>query len=305
MKFALASDLHLEFGELKIKNEENADVLVLAGDICVVADLMDVDDFSNYDKGSKSKRYHDFFQQACAEFPNVIYTAGNHEHYHGDYAFTYGILRDCLGYLENLHILDKETKTIDGVTFIGGTLWTDMNKEDETTMKVIAGLMNDFQCIVNAATRTKQKITKWKKDDKGQHELDEKGFLIQDGFEYVEKKTKFSPADSVEDYKSMMDLIRVTTEDKNDQKFVVVGHHAPSKQSIHKKYQHDNLTNGAYASDLDDFIVNHPQIKVWVHGHTHEHFDYIIGNTRVVCNPRGYVGYELRAENYKLKYIEV
>ena len=50
--------------------------------------------------------------------------------------------------------------------------------------------------------------------------------------------------------------------------------------------------NGAYSSDLSEFILDHPQIQAWVHGHTHYNFDYMIGSTRILCNPRGYVGYE-------------
>ena len=46
--------------------------------------------------------------------------------------------------------------------------------------------------------------------------------------------------------------------------------------------------NGAYHSDLTDIMLDHPQIKLWTHGHTHHTFDYMIGNCRVVCNPRGY-----------------
>ena len=63
--------------------------------------------------------------------------------------------------------------------------------------------------------------------------------------------------------------------------------------------------NGAFASDLDDFIAYRPQIRLWTHGHTHEPFDYMIGETRVVCNPRGYSGREHRADNFKLQYLEV
>ena len=74
--------------------------------------------------------------------------------------------------------------------------------------------------------------------------------------------------------------------------FVVVGHHAPSKQSVKPGYEKDLIVGGAYSSDLDEFILSHPQIKVWVHGHTHDKFDYMIGPTRIVSNARGYVGYE-------------
>ena len=63
--------------------------------------------------------------------------------------------------------------------------------------------------------------------------------------------------------------------------------------------------NGGYHSDLSEFILDNPQIKLWTHGHTHEDFDYMIGSTRVVCNPRGYINYESRANNWKLKVMEV
>ena len=56
--------------------------------------------------------------------------------------------------------------------------------------------------------------------------------------------------------------------------------------------------NGAYSSDLSEFILDHPEIKVWTHGHTHDNFDYIVGECRIICNPRGYKGYEQQAENF-------
>jgi hypothetical protein len=74
---------------------------------------------------------------------------------------------------------------------------------------------------------------------------------------------------------------------------------------VHPKYAHDKIMNGAFASALDDFIAYRPQIKLWTHGHTHEPFDYMIGTTRVVCNPRGYSGHEPKADNFKLQYIDL
>ena len=63
--------------------------------------------------------------------------------------------------------------------------------------------------------------------------------------------------------------------------------------------------NGGFRSNCDDFISYRPQIKLWMHGHTHEDFDYVLGETRVVCNPRGYVNHENRAGYFQLKYIDV
>jgi hypothetical protein len=66
-----------------------------------------------------------------------------------------------------------------------------------------------------------------------------------------------------------------------------------------------SYTNGAYSTNLDNYILDRRQIRLWTHGHTHEDFDYMIGTTRIVCNPRGYDGYEERADHFELKYVEV
>jgi hypothetical protein len=83
--------------------------------------------------------------------------------------------------------------------------------------------------------------------------------------------------------------IKLIVEEHKDKKVVVVGHHTPSFKSCHPNYAHDTLMNGGYHSDLSEFILDHPQIVLWTHGHTHHPFDYVIGETRIVCNPRGYV----------------
>jgi hypothetical protein len=103
----------------------------------------------------------------------------------------------------------------------------------------------------------------------------------------------------------MMQFIEHTIKDMNNEKFVIVGHHAPSKLSTKPQYEKDVILNGAYSSDLSEFMLDHPQIKLWTHGHTHHEFEYVIGETKVICNPRGYIGYEANATNFKLKYWEV
>ena len=284
MKIAVCSDIHLEFGPISLDNTEGADVLILGGDICVAKDGMDRDVYGIFDRFYRNSQIHTFFQECCARFPHVIYIAGNHEHYHGDYSNTITILRDRLGYLVNLHILDKEMVHLNGVSFIGGTLWTDMNNEDPITLLHMSGMMNDFRCVKNS--------------NRVVHFKDHQG-------KFQTRPSMFSPEDAVEDHKKMMEYVRLMIEGKFDQKFVVVGHHAPSKQSTHPRYKEETIMNGGYSTALDEFIMDHPQIKLWTHGHTHEDFDYMIGSTRIVCNPRGYDAYEERADRFKLKFVDV
>jgi len=270
MKIQLASDVHLEFGPISFDNH-GADVLVLSGDICVAADLLARDESVIADRFDRSSKIHTFFQECCSRFKNVIYIMGNHEHYHGDFATTFNILKERLGYLVNLHILEKESVIIDGVTFICGTLWTNMNKEDPMTMAHIRGVMNDYRIINDSREPVHYKDT--------------------DG-NFHTRTGRFSAMGSVVEHKDMLAFIKKTIEANPTGKYVVVGHHAPSKLSTKPQYQKEYIMNGAYSSDLSEFILDHPQIKLWTHGHTHHVFDYLIGTTRIVCNPRGYEGHE-------------
>ena len=154
MKIAIASDLHLEFGDLDIQNTDNADVLILSGDICVAADL-DMRDRRQTELGfarRRSEMFHEFFERCATNFPHVIYVMGNHEYYHSDFATALNEMRRKLAYLANLYILEREVKVIDDVTFIGGTLWTDMNNLDSLTLYHMRTMMNDFRVITNSTT---------------------------------------------------------------------------------------------------------------------------------------------------------
>lgn len=88
---------------------------------------------------------------------------------------------------------------------------------------------------------------------------------------------------------------------------VWVIHHLPSFQSVHEKYR-DSNGNDFFATELSDKILEMKKPpKLIVHGHTHEEFDYMIGNTRVVCHPRGYPGENGREryDSYAPKVVEV
>ena len=283
MRVAITSDVHLEFGDLDFANDQNADVLILGGDIFIAEDL-------NYFEPKlslndpvliptrmtlRAQRCYDFIQRCCERFPRVLLIMGNHEHYHGDFAVSAKLIRKIFAEFENLYFLDNQFTVIDNVIFFGGTLWTDMNGEDPNTIQQVRFMMNDYQSVRNTTER--------------------EGFYTK----------KFLPDDSVQDHQKFLAELKKVLAVYPTQKTVVVGHHAPSKASTHPKYKNEYIMNGAYSSNLDDFILDNPNIKLWTHGHTHEDFDYMIGSTRVICNPRGYDGHEERADHFELKYVEI
>jgi len=296
MRVAIGSDLHLEFGPIELYNTDSADVLILAGDICVARDI-ELMNSNLKAQRSRAERYIAFFEQVSKEFAKVVYVMGNHEHYHGDFKYTYGILKNALGHLENVHILEKDVLVVDDVTIIGATVWTDMNGSDSVTLREMPHIMNDFHGVDNSNHMIQRKVPLYHYDDVAKTQTVT--------YKIKESAGKFKPEHAVEDHNKALDYINHVVAERADQKFVVVSHHCPSEQSVHAKYRADTIMNGGFRSNLDDFIAYRPQIKLWCHGHTHEDFDYVLGETRVVCNPRGYVNHENRAGYFELKYIEV
>lgn len=269
MRIKLVSDLHLEIEDINIKNEEGCDVLILSGDIMVAADLHDHPEpatpytpeilkiLGNRQLGAQ--RYRDFLKRVSFQFPQVIIICGNHEFYHGKWYATIDYMRSECSKYSNIHFLECDSIVIKSVMFVGGTLWTDMNKFDPLTLHHIKNAMNDYRMIRN----------------------DRAGYI------------PLKPADTVYRHRETLKYFaQIIDNSPADQPVVVVAHHAPSNSSIDLRYKPDYLTNGAYASDLSEFILDRPKIKLFCHGHTHHPFDYMIGSTRVVCNPRGYDGYE-------------
>lgn len=278
MRIALGSDFHLEFSDFHFKNEEKADGLILSGDIMIAEDLHRHPPGNPHnlkiELGSRQDhayQFRDFLARCSGEFPWTVYVAGNHEFYHGKWPIeSLQVLRDECARFPNIFFMENDCKVLGDFTFIGCTLWTDMNKGDPLTMYHGNGMMNDFTVIRN----------------------DQAGY------------TKLRPAHVAAQHRKSLEYIRTVIEGKFDEKFVVVGHHAPTLESIHPMYSHDKIMNGYFASDLSNFIIDHPQIKLWTHGHTHNPFDYMMGNTRIVCNPRGYPG-EYCSLEYKIKYLDI
>lgn len=269
MKIALASDLHLEFRPIVLNNTENAEVLVLAGDICTVKHY-----HSNPELG---QAYHEFFKNCSEQFPHVVYVIGNHEHYNYQFNLTVQDLKYKLAEFKNIHVLDNETFEVENKTFIGATLWTDMNGSDPMTMGAAQFAMPDFRIV--------------------------KYF---DGTNYY----KYNPEQSVKEHKRSVDYIKHVIRNCNDKDnylerdVIVVTHHCPSPRSCAPHYKNEVLMNGAFNSNLDYMMEMADNVKMWIHGHTHDEFDYRIGITRVICNPRGYPK-ENQHDNFKLKFVDV
>jgi Icc-related predicted phosphoesterase len=277
MRVDLISDIHLEFGDLTLPG---GDILIISGDACEARYLdksaygPDSVHFAFEDPRRKTGRFYRFFEEECRKYRKTIMVMGNHEHYGGRFDKTYDQIKNNLP--DHVQLMEKETVEIDGVLFIGATLWTDCNKGDGLTMFHLKNSMSDYRVITMKNGSIYHKLTP---ERTGEEHMRTK--------EYIEQ------------------VLRNNQEREVSLPVVVVTHMAPSKLSIKPMYENDTLMNGGYSSQLDDFILDHPQIRLWTHGHTHEDFDYQIGSTRILCNPRGYVNYEERADTWRLKTVEV
>lgn len=257
LTISLVSDLHLEFGYQEMPG---GDVLILAGDMC---------EYRTLNKQFHSTRVlpyipgkmnaYDFFHHECAKYTQVFMVMGNHEHYHGRFDKTYNDLKAILP--ANVTLLENEVVEYKGVMFMGATLWTDLNKGDPITVHAVKGLMNDYR-------------------------------VIQNFYPAKNLYHKLTPDDTVAAHRYTKQYFKLMLAEHRTKPFVVITHMAPSFMSVNDRYKHETTMNGAYASDLSEFILDNDNIKYCVHGHMHDPVDYLIGTTRVLSNPRGYAGHE-------------
>ena len=194
----------------------------------------------------------------------IIYVLGNHEYYGGAYPQTLDKIKRLTDETHNIFLLENDFLDIGDVVFLGSTLWTDLN------------LFGDF---ILASRVVMEKLTDFRR--------------IRYGKDY----RKFYPSHFTHLFFEAKKFLENKLQEFKDKKIVVVTHHAPSKKSIDHIFQND-IVSSAFASNLDEFICNHPNIKLWIHGHTHNFRDYKICNTRVVSNQYGYYGFEV-VEDFK------
>lgn len=256
-RVSIMSDLHLEFGYQELPGGE---VLILAGDICEAKSYKkEFHSTKLVDRTPGTCKYQDFFEIECAKYDKVFYVMGNHEHYHGRFDKTANELRSILP--SNVQLLDRDFVEYNGVIYLGGTLWTNLNNGDSLTIYHLKATMNDYRVIQNYYA------------DKGLYH-------------------KLVPEYTYREHIKTLEYFKSVLEANPDKQVVVISHHAPTHMSISPYYKDDHHMNGGYVSNLSEFILDHPNITHWIHGHVHDRFDYQVGNCRVLTNPRGYNGYE-------------
>ena len=231
MRIQFYSDLHLEV-EPFAPADTGADLVVLAGDI------------HNGATGIE-------WAGACFRVP-VLYLAGNHEYYEGEFDAVQAALADAAARTGVL-LLDCTERRFGEVRFLGCTLWADYS---------LAPAGERPRVIENSRTRNPDYA------------------LIRHG------DRNFAPEDSI----ALCARHRRWLEARLDEAFagstVVITHFAPHPLSIAPAYA-NHPANPAFVVDLDSMMG---RAALWIHGHTHTRFDYRVRGTRVVCNPRGYPG---------------
>lgn len=185
---------------------------------------------------------------------DVVYVLGNHEYYYGLIPETCtAMIKKSKG--TNIHVLENDELVIGDVVILGCTLWTnfELYGDAETAANHANAVMNDYSAI-----------------------------------KVFPNYRVWEPSDTIKVYNKSFDWLSKKVEEHKDKKIVVVTHNAPSVKSCLAKYKNDLLT-AAFVVDLEEFISG-SSINLWVHGHIHNTADYTIGNTRVLCNSRGYCG---------------
>ena len=276
MKIQIISDLHLEFDDPPVLENAGADVLVLGGDIFLaeyfyrnprfitkpdgtVVDVSTMQNNGGY--VNDVRKWREFLQHINDSWAITIYLMGNHEHYKGRWDRNETVLKEELEYYPNIHLLEKGRMVIDDVQFLGGSLWTDMNRRDPLTMLSARDMMNDYRSVADLTSGSYRKL-------------------------HVNT--------TVECHEQTRDYFKAMLSEHN-MKTVICTHHAPSRQSLHPRFVEQIHMNGCFISSLDDIMLDNEQLVLWTHGHVHDLWDYTVGNCRVVCNPRGYPGEHTRA----------
>lgn len=240
MKIQFVSDIHCEFDQrlLRRNHVKGSDVLILAGDVA-----------------GSPRELSNFIEKLDYYNRPVLVVLGNHEFYSKTWDRTIDLYRYALKDLSNIHLLENDSIEVQGIRFLGTTLWTDFFKGEHGPAsegyRESSGLA-DFQSI----KWSNGNALRWQ-DVRDRH---------------VES----------------LEWLKLELEKPFLGKTVVITHHAPSVLSNDPTFN-DSPIVGAFCNRLDDWIsglASPPEL--WIHGHCHNSSDYLIGRTRVLCNPGGY-----------------
>lgn len=241
MKIQYLSDLHLEYGPLRLI-DTGADVLILAGDFvngCAA-------------KPARFFTWLDAELAALAVRPAVLLVLGNHDYYRCRLE-DLETFRAAAATRAGIFVLDNESVEIDGVRFLGSTLWTNFdlfgNTRRRFAMYDAEKGMNDFKLIRHREYRRIKPL---------------------DVAALNFKANEFLASALALPYAG---------------RTVVITHFAPHPGSVIPDFETDDLTP-YYVNDLGELLEEGPDL--WIHGHTHHCFDYVVGKTRILANPRGY-----------------
>lgn len=234
MKIQVVSDLHLSVWPFELLGTD-ADIVVVAGDV---------------------GRPKMAIEWLAAIPKRVLFVAGNHEFYGGAIDTTRAELKQ-LARGTRVQVLDDDETILDGVRFLGSTLWTDF---------MLFGAGPKRAAALDEARKFLRDFTRI-------HRISTSDAL-------------YTPEDSVELFRTHVQWLRERLASRYSGPTVVITHHAPSPSSIHPRFT-DSLLNACFVSDLTR-TLDGSRAVLWIHGHTHDSFDYDVNGTRVVCNPRGY-----------------
>lgn len=196
----------------------------------------------------------------------VMFVAGNHEYY-GELLQDSAMLIRSAAVGTNVTVLDGDIVTvIDGVRFLGCTLWTDFSFMASSQLAGLqAGMrINDCRSIMTA-----------------------------DGGEFPRP---FVPKEALRRHLVERQWLENRLAEPHDGPTVCITHHAVHPRALHPRHAAAGAVNAAFISDLSGMIEAH-QPDLWIHGHVHDSHDYLVGSTRIVCNPRGYSKGAMSAEN--------
>jgi DNA repair exonuclease SbcCD nuclease subunit len=199
----------------------------------------------------------EFLSKMSERFHSVVFVCGNHDYWKRSLDTHQLELKKHIKELglNNVHFLNKESVIIDGIQFVGATLWTDFKKGDPLTMIFAADKhngLNDFKRI--RASNYSKHLTP-----------------------------------QIEIVEHLRDKSFIFKHSQDDLPTVVISHHAPCELSCssNKKYDPSDLLNYGYFTELGNEIA-YSKFKLWHHGHVHHSVNYTLGDTNIITNPFGY-----------------